>query len=118
MTVYLLRHYYADDPSTAVQRITPWLTWFLLPATLIFAVFFFLTAIVQIRAFAAGHTPLPRRCCVFSLLFGLVWMVLLRLAGDHALTNALATGWISAGNLWMMGGLLAAARKMPSEERI
>ena len=116
MMAYLLKHYYTDDPGQAVQRMTPWLAWFLLPATLIFAVFFFLIAFVQIRAFLAGHTPLPRRCWVFSLLFGFVWMILMRLIGDYALTNALATGWISAGNLWMMGGLLAAARRMQSEE--
>ncbi len=75
MMVYLLRHFYADDAAQVVQRMTPWLGWFLLPATLVFAVFFFLAAIVQIRAFRAGHTPLPRRCWVFSLLFGLFWMV-------------------------------------------
>lgn len=116
MAVYLLKHYYADDPATVVQQLTPWLAWFLLPATVIFAVFFFVTAIVQLRAFRAGHTPLPRSCWVFSLLFGLVWMVLMRLLGDQGITNALATGWISIGNLWMLGGLLAAIKRRIKEE--
>ena len=111
MAVYLLKHDYADNPATVIQRMTPWLAWFLLPATVIFAVFFFVTAFVQLRAFRAGYTPLPRRCWVFSLLFGLIWMALMRLLGDHAITNALATGWISVGNLWMMGGLLIAIKK-------
>ena len=111
MMVYLLKHYYTDDPTEAVRQMTPWLAWFLLPATVIFAVFFFVTAIVQLRAFRAGHTPLRRRCWVFSLLFGLVWMALMRLLGDHGITNALVTGWISVGNLWMMGGLLIAIKK-------
>ena len=111
MAVYLLKHYYADDPVTAVQRMIPWLAWFLLPATVIFAVFFFITAFVQLRAFRAGHTPLPRGCRVFSLLSGLVWMALMRLIGDCGITNALATGWISVGNLWMLGGLLAAVNR-------
>lgn len=111
MVVYLLKHYYAEDPATVVQAMTPWLLWFLLPATAIFTVFFFLTAIVQLRAFRAGHTPYPRWCWVFSLLFGFVWMAVMRLLGDHGLTNALATGWISAGNLWMLGGLLRMAGK-------
>lgn len=26
--------------------------------------------------------------------------------------NVLATGWISVGNLWMMGGLLVASRRL------
>ena len=111
MAVYLLKHYYADDPTAVVRQITPWLAWFLLPATVIFAVFFFITAIVQLRAFQAGHTPLPRSCWVFSLLFGLVWIVLMRLLGDHGITNALATGWISVGHLWRMGGLLVSIKK-------
>ncbi len=32
--------------------------------------------------------------------------------GDFPLTNALSTGWISIGNLWMMGGLLIETGKV------
>ena len=106
MAVWLLKRCYAADPANMAQQRLGWLGWFLLPATLLFLIFFFLVAIVQMRAFRKGHTPFPGWCWVFSLLSGLVWIVLMRLAGDHALTNALATGWISIGNLWMMGGLL------------
>ncbi len=109
--VYLVKRFYADNPATVAQETLRWLGGFLIPATVVFCVFFFLMAIVQIRAFAAGHTPLPRRCWVFSVLFGLVWMLLMRLIGDYGVTNALATGWISVGNLWMMGGLLIEAKK-------
>ena len=49
---------------------------------------------------------------MFSVLFGLVWMLLMRLIGDYGVTNALATAWISVGNLWMMGGLLIEAKKV------
>ena len=112
MAVYLLKRFYATDPAGAPGEIAQWMGRFLLPATAIFLVFFLLTAAVQIRAFRRGHTPLPRRCWAFSVLFGLVCAVLLRLCGDHALTNALATGWISIGNLWMMGGLLIEAKKV------
>ena len=35
----------------------------------------------------------------------------MRLIGDHAITNALAAAWISVGNLWTMGGLLAVCSK-------
>ena len=111
MAVYLLKHFYLDNPASAVQEILRFTGWFLIPVTVIFLVFFFLTAIVQIRAFLRGHTPLPSRCWIFTYLFGLVWAVLMRLLGDHALTNALATGWISVGNLWMMTGLLSAFKK-------
>ena len=111
MAVYLLKHVYAENLSTVSQEMLRWLGWFLLPATIIFVVFFLLAAIVQIRAFSKGHTPLPKWCWVFSVLFGILWIILMRLSGDHALSNALATGWISIGNLWMMGGLLVEIKK-------
>jgi hypothetical protein len=53
---------------------------------------------------------------VFSVLFGLLWAIVMRLIGDYGLTNALATGWISIGNLWMMGGLLIASAKYRNKE--
>ena len=112
MAVYLLKHFYADDPAAVMPETLRFLGAFLLPATAIFLVFFLLAATVQIRAFSAGRTPLPRRCWVFSVLFGIVFAVLMRSIGDDALTNALATGWISIGNLWMMGGLLVASGRM------
>ena len=108
----MLKHFYADDPATAIQETLGFIGWFLLPATVIFLVFFLLAAVTQIRAFAKGHTPLPRRCWVFSVLFGFVFAVVMRLIGNYGLTNALATGWISIGNLWMMSGLLSASRKV------
>ena len=112
MAVYLLKRFYANDPATVQREALRWIGWFLIPATIIFCVFFFLAAIVQIRAFAAGHSPLPRRCWVFSVLFGLIWILLMRLIGDYGITNALATGWISVGNLWMMGGMYYEAKKI------
>lgn len=109
--VYLLKRFYEDNPATAVQEVMQWIGWFLLPATAIFFVFFLFAAIVQIRAFARGHSPLPTWCWVFTVLFGLIWLLLMRAIGDHCLTNALAAGWISIGNLWMMGGLLITSKK-------
>lgn len=111
-TVYLLKHLHMTNPSTVAPLLVPWVVWFLLPATLVFLVFFLLSAITQIRAFAKGHTPLPRWCWVFSVLFGIAWLCAMRLVGDHAWANALATGWISVGNLWMTGGLLWQTTRM------
>ena len=112
MAVYLLKRFYAENPSAALQETGRFIGWFLLPATVIFLIFFLLTAAVQIKAFAKGHTPLPKRCWVFSVLFGLLFAALMKLIGDFGLTNALATGWISIGNLWMMSGLLLASRRL------
>lgn len=111
MAVWLLKRVYISNPESIVQEMGPWLLWFLLPATIIFIVFFFLMAIVQIKAFRNGHTPLPRYAWIFSVLFGIVIMIVMRLIGDYPITNALSTGWISIGNLWMMSGLLVLSRK-------
>lgn len=112
MAVWLLKRFYGDDPATAMQETLGFIGWFLLPATVIFLVFFLLAAVVQIRAFAKGHSPFPRGCWFISALFGFVFAVLMRLIGNYGLTNALATGWISVGNLWMMCGLLIASKKV------
>lgn len=53
----------------------------------------------------------PILCWIFTVLFGMVAAVPLRLI-DVPLTNALGAGWISLGNIWMLGGLLAATGKM------
>ena len=116
MAVWLVKRFYMNNPVTVTQETLRWIGWFLIPATFIFAVFFFMTIVVQIRAFSKGHTPLPRWCWVFSVLFGLLWAIVMRLIGDYGLTNALATGWISIGNLWMMGGLLIASAKYRNKE--
>ena len=109
--VYLMKRFYAQDASTVAGEILRFAGWFLLPAMVLFLIFFLITIVTQARAFLAGHTPLPRSCWTFSLLFGVVWAIVMKLFGnDHALANALATGWISAGNLWMLGGLLWATR--------
>ncbi|MCM1327729.1 MAG: hypothetical protein NC094_13785 [Bacteroidales bacterium] len=39
-----------------------------------------------------------------------LWGVLLKIP-NLPLTNALATGWISIGNLWMFGGLLLITKE-------
>lgn len=97
--------------TDAVGETVAFAKWFLLPATAIFLVFFILLIVVQISAFLKGMTPLPRWCWIFSTASGAVFCVLLKFAGNHPLTNALSTGWISLGNIWMFGGLLWATGK-------
>ena len=112
MAAYLMKRLWAGDAAAAPREMLRWLGFFLLPATVLFLVFFLLAAVVQYRAFRKGHTPLPRRCRMYTVLAGLAWAALMKLAGDHALTNALATGWISVGNLWMTAGLLIETGKL------
>ena len=56
------------------------------------------------------HRKLPKRAWVFSVLFGLPAAVILKIP-NLPLTNALATGWINIGNIWMFGGLLLMIKR-------
>ena len=115
MAVYLFKRFYENDSTAVSQEMLYWSCLFILPSMILFLFFFFMAAIVQIKAFFQGHMPLPKRSCVFSILFGILWLVVMRLFGDHALTNALSTGWISVGNLWMMCGLLAETKRVSKD---
>ncbi|MCM1345350.1 MAG: hypothetical protein NC305_18350 [Lachnospiraceae bacterium] len=108
--VYFLKKMYEYSPDTALEMTVEFLTYFLAPVTVLFLIFFFVMTVTQIRAFAKGLTPLPKWAWVFSVLFGLLMAVILK-APNLPLTNALATGWISIGNLWMFGGLLLITKR-------
>ncbi|MCM1268350.1 MAG: hypothetical protein NC302_10635 [Bacteroidales bacterium] len=108
--VYFLKKMYEVNPDTAYEMTVEFLTYFLAPATSLFLIFFFILTVTQIKAFAKGFTPLPQWTWVFSVLFGMLAAVLLKMP-NLPLTNALATGWISLGNLWLFGGLLLVTGK-------
>lgn len=101
----------ALSPDTAMNEAMRFMGFFLLPATVIFMIFFGILIGVQISAFAGEKTPLPKWCWVYTPLFGVLSTALMKLSGDYALTNAIATGWISIGNLWTFGGLLIMMKK-------
>lgn len=108
---YFCKAVRALSPDTAMDGTMRFMGYFLLPATVIFMIFFGILIGVQISAFAKEKTPLPKWCWVFTPLFGVLSTLIMKLSGDHALTNAIATGWISVGNLWTFGGLLIMSRK-------
>ncbi|MCM1092261.1 MAG: hypothetical protein NC413_15640 [Muribaculum sp.] len=109
-TVYFLKKMYEFSPDQAFEMTMEFLTYFLAPATALFLIFFLIMIVTQIKAFAKGLTPLPEWTWVFSVLFGLLAAVVLKLP-NLPFTNALATGWISLGNIWMFGGLLLITQK-------
>jgi hypothetical protein len=62
--------------------------------------------IVQIMAFAKGKTPYPGWCLIFTMLTGIIDIVIMRMAGNHAWAYAMSTGWLSFGSLVTFLGLL------------
>lgn len=88
--------------------------YFVLPAFALYWVFFLVLVIVQVKAFAKGLTPYPKWCAVFSLPVGMAAAMLLGVCGNHPWVNAVTCAWISIGNLWMFGGLLAMMKRARS----
>ncbi len=107
--VYFLKKMYEYSPDTALEVTAKFLVYFLVPAMALFFVFFLILVVTQMKAFAKGLTPLPKWAWVFSVLVGLPTVLILRIP-NLPLTNALAAGWISIGNIWMFGGLLFLTR--------
>ena len=105
-SVYLYKCIYNLDPSVAAGIAMKFALYFLAPVTGIFFIFFLLTAVTQITAFAKGITPFPKWCAVFSVVSGFAVIIVMKLVGNYPLTNAISTGWISLGNLWTFTGLL------------
>lgn len=94
------------NPDMAINEALAFAKLFLVPVTAIFFVFFMIMNIVQIMAFAKGKTPYPRWCLVFTMFLGIIDIVVMRMAGNHAWAYALATGWLSFGSLITFSGLL------------
>ena len=105
-----MKKMYECSPDTAYELTAGFMLYFLVPATVLFLVFFLILTMTQIKAFAKGLTPLPKWAWVFSVLFGLPAAALLKIP-DLPLPNALATGWINIGNIWMFGGLLLMIKR-------
>lgn len=103
--VFLKKHGLAD------ASVLRYAAYFILPAFVLFWVFFAVLEITQIKAFAKGLTPWPKWGWVFSLPVGMVIAMAAGALGNLPLCNALTCAWIAFGNLWMFGGLLAAGSK-------
>lgn len=96
----------------APELLEKYMMYFVLPAFVLFWVFFLVLVITQIRAFAKGVTPYPEWCWVFCLPVGVAAAMLLNVFGNQPFVNAISCAWISVGNLWMFGGLLAMMKKV------
>lgn len=108
--VFLMKH------GLEEALVLKYTAYFVLPAFVLFWMSFAVLEITQIRAFAKGLTPYPKWCWVFSLPVGMAAAMLLNVFGNLPWVNAISCAWISVGNLWMFGGLLAVmhrARKKP-----
>jgi hypothetical protein len=116
-TVFFYNHMMQESPDAAYDLTLKFASYFLLPAMILFLVFFFVMSAAQISAFVKGLTPYPKWCWIFSMPVGMAAAMLLKFAGNHAVVNGLTAAWISIGNIWMFGGLLLTMRFAQREKR-
>ena len=109
-TVFFYNHMMLASPENAYDLTIKFGVYFLLPAMILFLIFFFVMSSAQISAFAKGLTPYPKWCWIFSMPVGMAATMLLKFVGNHAVVNGLTAAWISIGNIWMFGGLLLTMR--------
>ena len=102
---FLAKHGLADE------LILKYAGYFILPSFVLFWIFFLVLEITQIRAFAKGKTPYPKRAWIFSMPIGMAAAMIIGMFGNHGFTNAMSCAWIAVGNVWMFGGLLAGLKK-------
>lgn len=116
-TVFFYKHMMLENPDTAYDLTLRFGLYFLLPATILFLIFFTVMSAAQISAFAKGLTPYPGRCWIFSMPAGMAATMLLKFTGNHAVSNGLTAAWISIGNIWMFGGLLLTMKLARTDRR-
>lgn len=108
--VYVYKHLTRLGAENALELSYRFGLYFLLPAMILFLIAWVIHSWAHIAAFSKGLTPYPRWCWVFSMPVGQALAMLMKLAPETALRNALTAGWLSIGNMWMMGGLLVTMR--------
>ena len=109
--VFFYKYMMAASPETALDATVRFGLYFLLPGMILFFIFWLVHQIAHIAAFSKGLTPYPKWCWIFCPAVGMALTMLLKFFPETPLRNALTAGWISIGNLWMFGGLLAMMKK-------
>ncbi len=104
------------DEALAAKVADPLFFGFSLPIYLLLVIFWLPMMIIQFKAFSKGLTPYPRKARWFCVLIGAIPALALSVAlgPDTALGAGIGTMFLSFGNAFMFGGLLAA---MPSTEQ-
>ena len=104
------------DETVAEAAAGPLFYGFSLPVYLLLVVFWLPMIIIQFNAFSKELTPYPKKARWFNVLVGAVpVLVLAVIFGDGtALGAGIGTMFLSFGNAWMFGGLLAT---LPNQER-
>ena len=120
MNVGLLNYAYKNllqlDPAVASMAAKVMICAFCVPLWIILIIFWIPMMIVQFKAFSKGLTPYPKRAKWFTLVVGaLPVLIITAIIGPKtALGGGVGTTFLSVGNAFTFGGLLAT---LPGQER-
>lgn len=105
-----------NDPALADQIGNKLLIAFSLPIWILLVIFWLPMIIVQFIAFSKGLTPYPKYARWFNLFIGAAPALLISsiIGTGNAFGSAIGTMFLSFGNAFVFGGLLAT---LPSEEK-
>ena len=103
------------DETIAEKAAGPLFYGFSLPVYLLLVIFWLPMIIIQFQAFSKGFTPYPRKACWFNILIGALPVLVLSviLGSGTAVGAGIGTMFLSFGNAFMFGGLLAT---LPDQE--
>ena len=104
------------DETIAEKAAEPLFYGFSLPVYLLLVVFWLPMILIQFKAFSKGYTPYPRKARWFNVLVGAIPALVLSVifGAGTALGAGIGTMFLSFGNAFMFGGLLAT---LPDPER-
>ena len=104
------------DPALAAEAAKPLIYGFSIPVYILLVLFWVPMIVIQFMAFDKEYTPYPRSAKWFCLIIGMLPALLLSalIGTGTALGTAVGTMFLSFGNAFIFGGLLAT---LPSEER-
>lgn len=114
------KHMLQIDPAVAEEVGSKMVSAFSIPIYALLVLFWVPMLVIQIKAFAKGLTPYPKKAAWFNLFTGAVPVLIISMLIEmiwpeqSALATAVGTTFLSCGNAVTFGGLLAT---LPSEER-
>ena len=104
------------DPEIAAKAAGPLFYGFSLPVYILLVIVWLPMMIVQFKAFAEGKTPYPKKAKWFNVIAGAIPALVISavIGPGTALGAGIGTMFLSFGNAFMFGGLLAT---LPGQER-
>ena len=116
MPGFLRRHGAIQTDEVLANKVAGLLFYgFGMPSYMLLIVFWLPMMIIQFKAFSKGFTPYPKKARWFCVLIGMIPAMVLSaiFSFNTALGSAIGTMFLSFGNAFLFGGLLAT---LPEQE--